>query len=477
MRELADFAVEHATELGADYTEARLQSNLGNVYLMKNGNPEVAGFRREQGVGIRVLVNGGLSFASFNRPDKSLVKKRVKEAVEMAKASVRVMRKPISLAPEKAVDEKWEVRPKTPFEEISVGEKIELLSDIDKTISSPDEVKTVVPSRVLQLIESLTEKYFVNSEGATIISKVPRVFFVAFLTAHEKGETEQDFIQKGESRGWEAVEEWNLIDHAKERAKTLGKILKTSGKAPKGKIDLILGNQIAGLMAHESTGHPYEADRIFGREAAQAGESFITRDMIGKRIGSEAVTVVDDPTLKNSYGYYLYDDEGVPARRRFLMKKGIVNEFLHNRETAAEIGVSSNAAARSSGFNREPIVRMANTFILPGDYTFDELIEGIHFGVYIKTFGEWSIDDRRYGMRFVGRECYLIEEGELKGMVRHPVLEIITPGFYSSIDALDKSLVFEAGICGKGDPGQGVPVWDGAPNVRVRGVRLGGVGL
>ncbi|MFQ6065391.1 MAG: TldD/PmbA family protein [Candidatus Bathyarchaeia archaeon] len=475
MQELAHLAVDYARELGADYAEAKLESASGNIYLMKNGNPEVAGFLREQGVGVRVLVNGGLNFVSFNKPDRSLVKRRVKEAVKTAKASVRVMKKPISLSSEKSVEERWEVKPKIAFGKISVKEKIELLSDIDKTVSSPDEVKTFVPSRVLQLIESTTEKYFVNSEGTTIISKLPQISFVAFLVAHEKGETEQDYIQMGESRGWEAVEGWKLIDHARERAKTLGKILKTGGKAPKGKIDLILGNQIAGLMAHESTGHPYEADRIFGREAAQAGESFITREMIGKKIGSDKVTVADDPTLKNSYGYYLYDDEGVLGKRRFLMKKGVVNEFLHNRETAAEMGVSSNGAARSSGFNREPIVRMANTFILPGDHTFDELVEGIHLGVYIKTFGEWSIDDRRYSMRFLGRECYLIEKGELKGMIRHPILEMTTPGFYSSIDALDKSLVFEAALCGKGEPDQAIPVWHGAPNVRVRQVRLGGI--
>lgn len=475
MRELADFAIEHATNLGAEYSEARLQRNMRNIYFLKNGNPEVAGFVREVGLGIRVLVNGGLGFASTNQLDKRFVMKTLIAAIRMAKSSARLMRKPIRLSTEKVVEDTWEVKPKIRFDEISVEEKIKLLSDIDKTVSSPKEVEVLVPSRVFQITEFTTEKYFANNEGATIFSKVPRIFFLGFLAAHEKGETEQDYIQKGESRGWEAVEKWKLIDYVKERAKTLGKILKTGQKAPKGKIDLVLGSQIAGLMAHESTGHPYEADRIFGREAAQAGESFITKDMIGKKIGSEAVTVVDDPTLKNSYGYYLYDDEGIPARRRILTKKGIVNEFLHNRETAKEMEVSSNAAARSSGCNREPIIRMANTFILTGDHTFDELMEGIRFGVYIKTFGEWSIDDRRYSMRFVGRECYLIEKGELRGMVRHPVLEMTTPGFYSSIDALDKSLVFEAALCGKGDPDQAIPVWHGAPNVRVREVHLGGI--
>lgn len=474
MKDLADFAVEHAMKLGANYAEARLQSDIGNVYLVKNGNPEVAGFVRERGLGIRVLIDGGLGFVSLNQPNKDLVDTRVREAVGMAKASIKVKKKPIRLSAEKAVEEGWEVKPKIPFEGVSVEEKMELLLDIDKTASSLEEVGVSVPYRMLELIESNTEKYFVNSEGTAVSSKIPRVLFFGMLTAHEKDKgTEQDMIEKAESRGWEAVKEWNLVDHTKERAKTLGKILKTAAKAPKGKIDLILGNQVVGLVVHESVGHPYEADRIFGREAAQAGESFVTRDMLGKRIGTEVVTVVDDPTLENSYGHYLYDDEGVPARRRFLMKEGIINEFLHNRETAAEMGVSSNAAARASGFNREPIIRMANTFMLPGDHTFEELAEDISFGVYMKTFGEWNIDDRRYNMRFIGRECYLIEKGKLKGMVRRPVLEITTPGFYSSVDAVDKTLRFEGATCGKGDPMQGMPVWHGGPNVRLRNIRLG----
>lgn len=476
MRELAEFTIQHATKLGATYAEARLQTDIEHVYLLKQGNPEMAGLARAKGLGIRVLANGGLGFTAINRPDKALVKKRVKEAVGMAKASTKVKAKPIQFSAESVVEKKWEVKPRIPFEDISVEEKIQLLIDIDKAVSTLKEVKVSVPYRMLELVESYTEKHFINSEGTTISSKIPRILFFGFLTAHEKAKgTEQDVIQKGESRGWEAVREWKLIDHARQRAETLGKILKTATKPPKGKIDLILGNQVVGLMVHESTGHPYEADRILGREAAQAGESFITKDMIGKRIGSKTVTIVDDPTLKNSYGHYLYDEEGIPAKRRFLMKQGIITEFLHNRETAEKMQITSNAAARASRFDREPIIRMANTFMLPGNHTFNELLEDIHLGLFMKTFGEWNIDDRRYSMRFTGRECYLIKSGKLKEMVRHPTLEITTPGFYGSIDALDKSLEFEAATCGKGDPAQGMPVWHGGPNARLRGVRLGGI--
>ena len=476
MRDLADLAVELATRLGADYAEARFHEDRSDVYVLRNGVPEVAGFTRARGIGIRVLVDGALGFASLNKPDRALLERRVREAISMAKASARTRKKPIRFSEEKAEEASWEVKAKEPAADVPVEEKMALLYDIEKALTSPEEVRTQVPFRLLELNVSETVRYFVNSDGARISCRVPRVEFFSMITVlePEKG-TEQDMVQKGESRGWEAVKAWDLPSLLAERARTLGHVLREGTSPPKGTLDIVLGSQVVGLMVHESCGHPYEADRILGREAAQAGESFVRPEMLGQRIGSEVVSVVDDPTIEGSYGYYLYDDEGVRARRRFLIKDGIINEFLHNRETAAALGVQSNAAARASGFDREPIVRMANTFMLPGDHTLEELIEDIRLGVFIKTYGEWNIDDRRFNMRFVGRECYLIENGELKGPVRRPVLEITTPGFYGSIDALGKELGFEAGTCGKGDPPQGVPVWFGGPDVRLRNVRLGGL--
>ncbi|RLI11299.1 TldD/PmbA family protein [Candidatus Bathyarchaeota archaeon] len=476
MRDLADLAVELALKMGADYAEARYHDDRATFYVLRNGVPEMAGFERARGIGIRVLVGGSLGFASLNKPDRGLLERRVREAIAMARASAKLRKKPIRFSEEKAHEASWEAKAKEPAEEVPIEEKMELLFDIDKLLTSREEVGTNIPFRLLELIENTTERYFVNSEGARISCRVPRLEFLSVATAFEPNKgTEQDMVQEGASKGWEFIRELKPLELLRERLRAIGKVLKEGVSPPKGTIDIILGSEVVGLMVHESCGHPYEADRIMGREAAQAGESFVSIDMLGQRIGSEAVTVVDDPTLEGSYGFYLYDDEGVKARRRYLIKNGVINEFLHNRETAAALGISSNAAARASGYNREPIVRMANTFMLPGDYGFEELVEDVKLGVYIKTFGEWNIDDRRYNMRFIGREAYLIEKGELKGPVRRPVLEITTPGFYGSIDALDKNLAFSSATCGKGDPVQGVPVWLGGPNVRLRNVRLGGL--
>ncbi|MHA1212828.1 MAG: metallopeptidase TldD-related protein, partial [Candidatus Heimdallarchaeota archaeon] len=142
-------------------------------------------------------------------------------------------------------------------------------------------------------------------------------------------------------------------------------------------------------MAHENTGHPSEGDRILGREGAQAGESFyidlLEKQKLGEiKIGTEAVTLIDDPTMPGSAGYYLYDDECVKAGPRYLIKEGMINDLLLNREFAYRFETKSNAAARAIGYNREPLVRMANTYFAPGEYNIDELIEGVKKGIYMK---------------------------------------------------------------------------------------------
>jgi TldD protein len=147
---------------------------------------------------------------------------------------------------------------------------------------------------------------------------------------------------------------------------------------------------------------------------------------------------------------------------------------LHNRETAHEMGTTSNGSSRSVAYNREPIVRMANTYLEPGDHSFEELIADVSDGIYIKNFMEWNIDDRRFNQRYVGLEAYRIKSGRLEGMVRNPRIEMTTPALWSAVDAVGDDLSFTAAYCGKGDPAQAIPVWTGGPHLRLRDVVVGG---
>jgi len=368
---------------------------------------------------------------------------------------------------------KWSAKEKLPLADVSVEERLALLSEAERVLTStPMNIKLV--ARLLDLASETEEKIFANSEGALVFGTVPRTSFFVLLTgASDKG-TIQRWNTQGESGGWEVVKQWNIPKIVIEEAKTMAEILEKGKKPPSGELDIVLGPEIVGIICHESCGHPQEADRVLGREAAQAGESYIKPDMLGYQVGSEHVTVADDPTLQQSYGYYQYDDEGVQARERILIDHGKVSGLLHNRETAAEFKTQSNAASRSVGFDREPIVRMANTYMKPGDHTFEELLEDVRSGVYIKTYMEWNIDDKRFNERYVGHEAYLIEKGELKGFVRNPTLEVTTPTLYGSVDAVGERMEFGAGTCGKGDPSQGAPVYEGGPSIRLRKIRLAG---
>ena len=470
LKDLADHIVDYGRSIGAAYVEARAQWDHVSSILVKNRNVE-AGFMGDLwGVGIRVIVDGSMGFASLNRADRELARRRVREAVSLARAS-RPLGKRVRLSEEGASVERWGVREKVPLDDVPIEDKVELLFDADDGILSVKGAKAA--ARLLELTERRTEKYYANSDGCRITSRVPRVALEAVITMARGGDSEQGRVERGGSGGWEIVEGWGWPDECARKAGVLADILAEAKAPPVGRIDLILGSEIVGLAVHESAGHPYEADRILGREAAQAGESFITADMLGTRIGSDAVSVIDDPTVPGSYGYYECDDEGVRARPRYLIREGMINEFLHNRETAAELGVGSNAAARASEFDKEPLVRMATTYMAPGDRDVEELIEGVRTGAFVRSYEEWNIDDLRFNMRFVGSEAYLIEGGELKGLIRRPVIEMTTPAFYGKIDALTRQVELYPGTCGKGDPVQGLPVWFGGPTIRLRGVRLG----
>ena len=464
--DLAEFAVNYALEQGAKWAEARLQRDYSRDIFMRNGNIDAIGFSDEFGIGIRVLVNGSLSFASTDKLDKETIKTTVKQAIKMARA----FKGDVKLSEEKMWEDRIIIRPKKDPFDISEGDKISFMKQIDTIALDIFKTKKMQSIRTIGLSWWRTEKYYVNSDGAKIFQVIPRIHIFVRLVGLHMGQAEDISFSLGNAAGWEKTEskEWRILERAQEHAEAIIKILTEAKKCPEGKMDVVLGPSVSGLAAHEAAGHGYEADRIWGREGAQAGESWIRPDFIGKKVANDVVTVIDDPTLPESYGFYLYDDEGVKARPRYLIKNGVINEFLHNRESAARFGTKSTAAARASAYNREPIPRMANTFWAPGDYTFEELIEDIKFGIYIKSFGEWNIDDRRYNSIFVSKEAYLIVNGELKEPIKYAVFEITTPALYQSIDAMSKHLEFEAATCGKGDPGQGVPVFTGGPHLRLR---------
>lgn len=466
--EVVDLAVDLAQQKGATYAEARFENQKQEVFLLKNGMLDAIYVGDSSGIGVKVLCEGSLGFAATNDLSKGSVRDVVEEAIKVARAGAR--KDPIVFTEEPSVEVSWSVTEKKPIFDTPVEEKLDTILHIDRELM---DLGLNIPARFFQWTGKTIEKQFVNSEGTRIASYSPRSRFSFFLTVVHDGDSEQSgFRSYGYGGGWEAHEEWDTLNRVLEEARSMGRALGEGKRSPEGRMDLVAGPQVAGIASHESCGHPTEADRVLGREASQAGKSFITPDSMGTRVGSEVVNVVDDPTVPNAIAYYEYDDEGVKARRRYLYKEGIVHELLQNRETAAALGTRSNAASRAVNYNVEAIVRMANTFVEPQDWSVEEMVEDVKSGVYMKSFMEWNIDDKRYNGKYVGREAYLIENGEIKEPVRRTVIEITTPAFWSAVDAVGKDLEFEAGYCGKSDPEQSLDAMLGGPTIRLRDIYL-----
>lgn len=240
-----------------------------------------------------------------------------------------------------------------------------------------------------------------------------------------------------------------------------------SPNCPAGEMDVVLAPDQMILQIHESIGHPLELDRILGDERNYAGASFVTPDMFGTyRYGSELLNVTFAPDMAEEVAAYGYDDAGSPAKREFLIKNGVLQRPLGGRTSQARANLPGVANERACSWNRPPIDRMANLNLEPGEGSLADLIGRVERGVYMETNRSWSIDDSRNKFQFGCEAGRLIEDGQLKGMVRNPNYRGISATFWRSLKGVggpETVEVYGTPFCGKGEPNQAIRVGHATP--------------
>src|SRR3954452_9438748 len=222
--------------------------------------------------------------------------------------------------------------------------------------------------------------------------------------------------------GWEHFAGLDLAA-AGERTAEEAIALLTAPACEPGRTTLVLGGQQLALQLHESVGHAVELDRVLRTEASYAGTSFVQIEDVGRlQYGSELMNVTADATVAGGLGSYGWDDEGVEARTEPIVREGTLAGFLSSRESAAAIGLErSGGCMRADGFARQPIVRMSNVNLDPGDVgTLVDLIASTERGLYLSTNRSWSIDSRRLHFQFATEAAWEIVDGERRGPVGDP---------------------------------------------------------
>jgi TldD protein len=469
--------MDSASAAGAGYADARHVRSRAERIALRNGRVDEALRSDEEGIGVRVRIGGAWGFAAARGHGRRDAEAALARALALARAQPAAPDQP--LAPEPPASGRHESAcERDPFD-VSLEDKLAVLAAADEALRAEPAVRVATA----YFLGFRDETAFASTEGGAYEQLVTDCGGGIDATAVDERETQvrsYPATHGGSVRraGYEHFDSLDLAAHAPRVAAEATALL-TAPACPEERTTLVLDHEQVGLQVHESVGHATELDRVLGNEASYAGTSFVAAEDLGSlRYGSELMNVTADATVPGGLGTFAFDDEGVEARVVPLVSQGVLRGFLSSRESAARIGLERSAGCmRAEGFARQPIVRMTNVNLEPGDAgSFDELIADTGEGLLIETNRSWSIDNRRLNFQFEGEAAWEIRNGERGRLLRNPSYAGVTPEFWGSCDAVcspEEWQLISLLDCGKGEPGQIMRVSHGTAPARFRDVEVG----
>ena len=445
----------------ADYTDIRLEREWRTQVFYRGHDLENLESSSELGGIVRCLVDGGWGIAVFNSLDQ--LHQRVEEADRIARIVSARISEQVELAAVEAIQDEVRVSLEKDPRSVPLQQKQALAYKYNENLL---KYSAKIVTTNTRYTDSFKEVTFANSEGSFIIEERPDVTLALAAVARDGDNNIQIGLEHGGwSAGFEAIEgQEQKAEAAARRALDLLQARPVKG----GVYTVVLDPELAGVFIHEAFGHLCEADFLFKNPQLQGILS------PGRQFGVEELDVVEDGYLPGWRGNFKYDDEGTPRRRTHLIKNGVLQGFLHSRETAARMGAEPTGNARAVSYHFEPIVRMRNTYIDRGSATFEHMLQDTPDGVYAcGAFGGQTAFEQ---FTFSATYGYEIVNGQLGEMLRDVVLTGNVFETLKNIDRIGNDLVIispGSGGCGKGEQ-RSLPVAFGGPHIRVQNVTIGG---
>ena len=457
--------LREALKEGGEFADLFFEQTHSVVIICEEDRIEKVISGLDMGMGLRVLF-GGKTFYGFTTEISeeslfNLARKISRSAKEGGEEKFMSLLAPDRLALSSHLISKSLYPIQKHPEGLSIEERVSVVKRANKVARRLDPRV----QQVKVLYRDVGQKLSIyNSEGLFIEGeRVGTVFSVQVVSA--KGDIIQTGYEPvGGTMGFELLD-LHPPEEVAEVAAKRSLLMLSAQKAPMGRMPVVLSSEAGGTMIHEAIGHGLEAD------LAQQGLSVYSKKM-GEEVASPLITVVDDPTLPQRRGSYAFDDEGVPSRRTVLVEKGILKSYLYDRLTALEEGVESSGNGRRESYQQKPIPRMSNTMILPGEMNPEEIIHSVEKGLFVKKMGGGQVNTVNGDFVFEVSEGYLIEKGSVGEPVRGAMLIGNGPKVLQDIDMVGNDLGFGIGTCGK--DGQGVPVSDAQPTLRIPELVVGG---
>lgn len=438
------------------YYDIRLVNGETTSVQIENRSVENAGSSYYGKALIRVLGDRGWGYvcvSPFDIDNEREKRAAIERAAKIAKRAE--VKADIADVPS-GIPRTWSVSAKEqalrPLEE-----KAEELLKLEQTASLPG-----ITSTSIRYGEHYQTVFFEDSNGYEATSEICRSLYSISTVATAGADMQMNYEQKAVVGPIQLMNQRELSEKCAKTALSLLKAKAVSG----GTMPAILDPAIAGVFAHEAVGHASEGDQV------RDGVS-VLGPLLGKQVGSKLITIIDDPSM-HGYGYEPFDAEGIASGPCELIKDGVVNKFMHSRETLAAVGLDSGEAGHARAEpGMQPLVRMSNTYIKEGDATYEEILETCKNGVLLIGSRGGQVDPGRGVFQFNAKYGYRIENGETTQMLRNVSLSGDILSVLHNIELCGKERIMSSGTCGKG---QNVPVSDGAPHIYLTESTVGGTG-
>ncbi|WP_019506211.1 TldD/PmbA family protein [Pleurocapsa sp. PCC 7319] len=482
-QELATLAVDLIRQAGCEYGDIRLCHYRQQRLSASDRSLSRLADNVSSGFGVRVLLDGAWGFVASHRLTPEEITRIVTLAIETAKGSRLTQQEPVKLVPVEAYQDKYvtpiEIDPFT----VPIQEKAELLLNINEQFLAYGEQGIKKASSFLSFTQE--DKLFASTVGSVIEQTIYRSYTGMSCTAIANGDAKsRNYERPPLNIGYEHINTADLLGNIDRVAQEAIEKVHAPELDTEGNKTLILKPTNLFLTIHESVGHPTELDRVYGYEANFAGTSFATTDQLHQlQYAAPWINFVADRTQSHGRSTMAYDDEGVPAQKWYVVKDGMLNDYLTDRETAYRLGRgSSNGSAYADSWSSTPMVRIPNLGLEPGkaedDHTatLAEMIADTEDGILIDGIGSYSIDQQRRNFQFGGDAFWKIKNGKITGMLKNVTYHSMTTDFWNSVDALGgESELVQCGtnMCGKGEPMQVAQMTHACVPVRVRDIHVG----
>ncbi len=450
--------LDGAMTAGAEFAEVFAEDVERNSVYFDDGRIETLSSTRDRGVGIRVVSDGATGFAHTADLSAKGLRSAAQAATDAARSTAGQMRAPIAFD---AGGDYVSAASKPPGA-VGKSAKVDLVKLADSQARSVGAAISQVSARYG---DNRRRILVANSDGVFGTDDQTRTSFGVSCVAEGDTGLQTGSETVGLTVGYEIFDRYDVAEMATRAAeRALTKL--QARPAPSGTLPVVIGPGSGGVLFHEACGHGLEADLVRKGASAFAGK-------VGELVASPLVTLIDDGTMNDEWGRYNIDDEGNPARCNVLIEDGVLVDYMWDGLRSRDAGRASSGNGRRESYRCLPMVRMTNTYLAGGDSAPADIIAGVDHGVYVARLGGGQVNTASGDFVFGMVEAYMIENGELGAPLREGQLIGNGPSVLHNIEAIGNDFAMgPPGTCGK--DGQGVPVGDGVPTLRVAELTIGG---